>query len=366
MSSLTIPESAAGLNAGIVEAAIAEMHPGVSIAECEMQEAIGLGEMVSTAGRVKMRLRYGAGSPPLPEQILIKMVVDEAGCPPILYETETKVHRELLPEMETERPQCLAATYDGQTGRFLLILADLSLANARFPHALQPPVTPEQASKVLDQLAIIHAHYWESPRLSEVSGWLGGATTGTQFDFFEATTIPLIEMLAAECPYRRDLITRTGRTVPQLWEGVKAVHRYHDKIFPMTLQHGDTGFHNSYYLPDGRAGLLDWQLAHRGAWARDVHYYLCTALSIADRRAHEKTLIQRYLDRLSVLGVKDAPSIDLAMREYGRAIIWGFTVGWLMVPPRNYGLAISAANLERLFAAATDHDTFALTDEVTA
>jgi len=49
----------------------------------------------------------------------------------------------------------------------------------------------------------------------------------------------------------------------------------------------------------------------------------------------------------------------------GRALIWGFTVGWMMVPERNYGMEIISANLERLFAACTDHKTFELADEVT-
>jgi hypothetical protein len=64
------------------------------------------------------------------------------------------------------------------------------------------------------------------------------------------------------------------------------------------------------------------------------------------------------------LGVPDLPLIDEAMREFGRAIIWCFAIGWLMVPERNYGMEIICANIERLYAAALDHDTFALADEI--
>jgi aminoglycoside phosphotransferase (APT) family kinase protein len=133
----------------------------------------------------------------------------------------------------------------------------------------------------------------------------------------------------------------------------------------MTFQHGDTGAHNTYHLPDGRCGFLDWQLSVRGHWSHDVHYLVTTALSVADRRAHEKALVERYLARLAALGVADVPPIDEAMREFGRALIWGFTIGWLMVPPQNYPASIIGANLERLLAAVQDHGTFDLADEVT-
>jgi hypothetical protein len=364
MARIKIPDKVAEINTDLLQAAISEMHPGVSIVGSRILEAAGR-EMVSTADRVKLHLQYGAGSSQLPTQVLVKIALEETGCPAVLYETETKVYREILPELDIEKPKCLAAVYDEQSGRFLLILEDLSVAGAYFPNVLKPPLAPEQVGKLLDLLATVHAYYWENHRLSELRSWLGGATEGSHFDFFESAAAPLIEALAAECPYRRDLVTRTGRSPSRLWENVKAVHRHHERIFPVTLQHGDTGVHNTYHLPDGRVGFLDWQLAHRGAWPRDLHYLVCTALSVADRRSHERSLVARYLNRLASLGVPDVPSIDTAMEEFGRAIIWGFTIGWLMVPPRNYGLAITAANLERLFAAASDHDTFALADKVT-
>jgi hypothetical protein len=103
----------------------------------------------------------------------------------------------------------------------------------------------------------------------------------------------------------------------------------------------------------------------RGHWSHDVHYLVTTALSVADRRANEKALVERYLVRLAALGVADVPPIEGAMREFGRALIWGFTIGWLMVPPQNYPASIIGANLERLLAAVQDHGTFDLADEVT-
>jgi hypothetical protein len=366
MATFTIPKKESDLTPALLQHFISVMHPGVTVTGFDLLDVRKLGEIqVSTAGRAKLRLHYGPNSPKLPEQVLVKMVIDQPGVPAVLYETEVLIYQRFLHELDIEKPQCLAAAYDEKTGHFLLILEDLSVHKARFPNVLQPSLAPEQVGKLLDTLAVLHARYWKSPKLDQESEWLSSLTEGRQFDFFEADTVKWIDSFVAENSYRKDLITRVGRSPARLWEMVKGVHRYHEKIFPMTLQHGDTGAHNTYHLPDGRCGFLDWQLAVRSAWPHDVHYLVCTALSVADRRAHEKALVQRYLDRLSALGVRDVPAIDLAMREFGRSLIWGFTIGWLMVPPRNYGMEIISANLERLYAAALDHNTFGLADEVT-
>jgi aminoglycoside phosphotransferase (APT) family kinase protein len=362
---MRIPKTIEGLTPSVLTHFVSEMHPGVTITECEPFDIRRLGQQVSTAGRVKMRLRYGAGSPALPQQALIKMVIDEAAVPGMLYETEVRVYQKFLPETDLLNPACMAAAYDPATEHFILMLEDLSERKAFFPTVLDPSLTADQVAKLLDWLARLHARFWKSARLTEESAWLSSLTEGKQFDFFNADTVKWIDSFVAANSYRKDLITRIGRSPAQLWENVKAVHRYQERLFPMTLLHGDTGTHNSFHLPDGQCGFLDWQLAVRGPWPHDVHYIICTALSVADRRAHERSLVKGYLDRLASLGVADVPSLDVGMREYARAMIWGFTVGWLMVPPRNYGMEIISANLERLLAALLDHDTFGLADEVT-
>jgi len=108
--------------------------------------------------------------------------------------------------------------------------------------------------KLLDLLAVVHAKYWKSPKLDQESEWLSSLTEGRQFDFFDTDTVKWIDSFVAENSYRKDLITRVGRPPSRLWENVKAVHRYHEKIFPMTLQHGDTGAHNTITCPTAAAG----------------------------------------------------------------------------------------------------------------
>jgi hypothetical protein len=333
------------------------MHPGAEVETAEVLDAVGVGRMVSTAGRAKLRLSYAEGGPALPEQVQVKMIVGERGpVPPMVYETEVAMYARMLPGLPLETAFCLAAEYDRRSETFVLLLEDLTLRGARFTNVTLPPYSPEDVGVLLDQLATLHARFWGGGRLDAETGWLSTHTSGRQFETLDSGHIVrLMDANVAESPYRADFLARVGRTTAELWEMVKAVQRSQAGRLPPTLCHGDTGAHNSYRLPDGGAGFVDWQLSVRATWPHDVHYIICTALSVRDRRAHERALIGRYLGRLQALGVDYRPSLDEAMAEYSLAIIWGLVIGWFCVRQASYGMEIIAANVERLFAAANDH-----------
>jgi hypothetical protein len=85
---------------------------------------------------------------------------------------------------------------------------------------------------------------------------------------------------------------------------------------PQTLVHGDSHVGNTYALPDGRAGLLDWQVVFSTRGVREISYFVAGALDRGLRRAHERDLIQRYLDGLTAAGVADPPSYEQAWDDY--------------------------------------------------
>jgi Ecdysteroid kinase-like family len=357
------PNRVEDITPGILTDVISQTHPGAAVDGFDIISARGLGKMVSTAGRATLDLRYRSSSPPLPRRVIVKMTIDKPGAPGVLFETEVGIYKRMLPELSIEKAFFLGGTYDDETEQFGLILEDLSERGATFPNALETPVTARQVGVILDLLATVHAQYWNSPRLDSERSWLSSLVDGTQFDFFDKHTVPLIDELVSKSVYRQSLITRLGRNPKKLWGNVKAVHRYHSRL-PQTLLHGDTGVHNSYHLPNGKIGMIDWQLSVRGPWPHDVHYIICTALTTEDRRKNERMLVQRYLHRLADLGVRELPGLDEAMQQYARAIVWGFTIGWLMAPTENYGPDILKANLDRLIAAAEDWNSFSLADAI--
>jgi aminoglycoside phosphotransferase (APT) family kinase protein len=157
--------------------------------------------------------------------------------------------------------------------------------------------------------------------------------------------------------YKQELLqNRLHRTLDQLWEDFWKVQAVLDSE-PYTLLHGDTHMGNTYLLPDGKAGLLDWQLMQRGRWSHDVTYTLMTALDSEFRRKHERELLAYYLEQLRAYGVDDAPDMKEAWLLYRQTAIWGFLIGWFCVPIENYGEEILHANLDRLATALEDLET---------
>lgn len=117
-----IPDSVDDISLQYLNRLVADMHPDASIESFEILEERRLGKMASTAGRVKLSLRYAAGSPPLPTQVLAKAVLDAPPTARFLGETEIRMYRHILPALKIELPKCLGADLDPATGRFFCCL----------------------------------------------------------------------------------------------------------------------------------------------------------------------------------------------------------------------------------------------------
>jgi aminoglycoside phosphotransferase (APT) family kinase protein len=85
---------------------------------------------------------------------------------------------------------------------------------------------------------------------------------------------------------------------------------------PLTLLHGDSHLGNTYSMPDGRSGLLDWQVVWQGPGLREVTYWMTSGLDPDVRRQHERDLLDRYLEGLRAGGVTDVPTLDAAYQRY--------------------------------------------------
>jgi hypothetical protein len=81
---------------------------------------------------------------------------------------------------------------------------------------------------------------------------------------------------------------------------------------PQTLIHGGSHLGNTFGLPDGSVGLLDWQVLYRAPGMRDVAYFLTHSVPAEVRRAHIDQFLQAYLDTVAANGVADVPSLSQA------------------------------------------------------
>jgi hypothetical protein len=356
---VVFPADLDDLTPDVLGAALAERVPGVVVDRVEIVAAKHAGEGVaSTADRVVVDLTYGPGtSGDLPTRLVLKTMLAWPHAPQVMYENEVRFYREIRDELDIEAPRVFASHFDPPTGRFGLLLEDLTARGARFPSALDP-VSLTEVRSLLGNLATLHARFWDSPRFATELSWVPTPMGGGMFDVFDTIGLELIEDQVARHPFKADLIAPLGRTVAQMWEPLWQVQRQHT-MAPTTLLHGDPHVGNTYLLPGGLGGLLDWQLMVRGSWAHDVTYLLITALDTEVRRANQRDLLAEYLDRLGAAGVEAVPTVDAAFARYRAAALWGLVIGWLICPPENYGPEITAANITRMVAAVEDLETFA-------
>jgi aminoglycoside phosphotransferase (APT) family kinase protein len=358
MAAIVFPRDARALTAELLSAALSERQPGVAVEGLRVvEEAHCDTGSASTAARVVLDLDYAPGCDRgLPRRVVLKTVLIRPGAPRSLYQNEVRFYRELRPELELETPRAYASVFDGESGSFGVVMEDVRLRSARFPNATES-LSHREIAYLLDQLARLHAHFWESPSFSGDLHWLWTPHSGGFHNFLQSGGLAFIRHLIEESPYKQGLLARLGRSLDELWSHLWRAQAILDSE-PTTLLHGDTHLGNTYLLPGGKAGVLDWQLMNRGRWSHDVTYILTTALDTAYRREHERELLAYYLEQLRAHGVEAPPDPEAAWLLYRQTAIWGFLLGWMICPTENYGEEILRANLERLTAALEDLETF--------
>jgi hypothetical protein len=168
------------------------------------------------------------------------------------------------------------------------VLEDIVADGAR-PYALADRCEIEHARALVDAFAELHSSFWESPRFDGDLNWVRTWSTRPGKAVLKSF-------------YKRG---RRGALRLDRPEATPAVHS--------TAAALDG---NTYSLPDGRSGLLDWQVIWRGPGLREITYWMITALDSDIRRAHERELLERYLDGLRAGGATEVPSHDEAFQRY--------------------------------------------------
>jgi hypothetical protein len=240
------------------------------------------------------------------------------------------------------------ADVDPSTDHGVVITEDAVAAGAVFCDALDP-CTVERTADLLGQLAILHAHAWEQPAITE-AGWL---TPRLQF-ILQVRGLPEISA---------NFDGPNGAGVPDGTRNPQALVDTYARLAARTpgrgwaVVHGDAHVGNTFIDAADRACLLDWQVTQYGPWAIDVGYHIASALEPDVRAANERDLLRHYLDALGAAGVADVPSFAEAWDEYRMGLVHGFFL-WAITmyvdPP------IIAALLRRLGTAVDELESYAV------
>jgi Ecdysteroid kinase-like family len=205
---------------------------------------------------------------------------------------------------------------------FLLVMEDIRKRGAD-PRDATRPMNVDQVAHGLRGLARLHSQYWGRgtpihPKLRWVQAWK--PSKGWQIGLGKRIPIGL-ERGAHALP--QEVTKRPGREIVALWCGYVASLTEGS----MTLLHGDAHIGNTYVLPDGDVGFLDWQVLRRGEWSQDVGYFLISALTAEDRRKNEAALLEEYRRTLQV-PEEQRPSAAEVWTRYRATPIYGLAI-WL-------------------------------------
>ncbi len=268
---------------------------------------------------------------------------------------EVGFYRDAAPQVPLAAPRCLDARGSART--FSLVLDDLVTSGATTRHLgdEMPIGTVEQT---LATLARVHGAFWQDERLgSDGWPWCHSFVPAAEasIGWLVAPALSALGRRRAERWFPDDLRSGLARYALRRTPARRRLDRG-----PRTLVHHDCHPGNLAQFPDGRVVLFDWQLVRAGPWASDVAYLLATSLSTDERRAHERRLLQSYLDTLVSTGGRP-PALAEAWRAYVANLVYPLEA---MVVTLALG-AMQPADavrpvVQRTASAVADHDAFAV------
>ncbi|WP_406813312.1 phosphotransferase [Mycobacterium sp. M23085] len=246
----------------------------------------------------------------VPESVFVKVAAQTAATRLMgelgrLGHTEVRFYRELAPQVFGV-PYCYGAAFDAWTGRYLLVLEDLPAESCEFPDTLHP-LSPDQASLIIELLAELHATLWGRLR-RDGRGPMGWLYTPSG-DVTSLLTGPLMHASIKRLAERTALPLDSGTFIADNYRAVAALI----DAPPHTVLHGDAHPGNMYFH-GGKGGLLDWQAVRRGHPSRELAYTLITALTPEDRQATQHDLLDDYRRALVAAGGPELDGDDLWLR----------------------------------------------------
>lgn len=348
-SSALLPTTLEGLTPEWLTSALGVRNPGTVVEGVEIEHVIW-----GTATKALLRLTYGShgdGGPP--ERICVKGCFDpallELGMADA-YQAEVAYYELVAPTLNIPQARCWYAGGNPEQRQGIVILDDLAAAGCSFGEPTKA-FTPDQVAVGLEILAGVHGPTAGADRADYP--WAAASSPVRQVaDVFFTAEYWDAHFGGPDGPPAPDsLLDReaVAKAFTALWA-------YEDAA-PHALSHGDPHIGNTYLDASGRPAFIDWQATCLAPPMDDVAYFIGGALSVAERRTHERDLVKLYLDAASAAGAPPADA-DGAWLAYRRQHLHGFL--WSLTGPKMQPRERVFAMSERHVAAIEDHNTLAL------
>jgi hypothetical protein len=311
----------------------------------------------------RLTLAYDGPAPGAPRSLVVKIPTTDPRTREMVsvfrfYEREVRFYRDLAGALALPTPRCYHGDVEPTSGDFILLLEDLSAS--RLGDQLGG-CSIEDARLIIREMATLHATWWESPRLEELT-WM------------PVTSDPINKAGVALYPQAWPIfLERFGHALPE------AMRRTGEKLGievgnildrfdggPRTICHGDLRQDNLFFATrpgDPPLTVIDWQISVQGAGTYDVGYFMSQSLDTALRRAHEEELLKLYHGLLVEGGVRDY-SYEQMLEHYRWTLLFCFAYpvmgGGLGDLSNERGYQLAETMMHRSAAAIVDWNAGAL------
>ena len=273
----------------------------------------------------------------------------------LICEREARFYHLIGDGLRAPVPDAYYADWDDDgRGNGLVVMEDLAISPGAFG-ASDDELGIDAVAAGLESLAEVHGAMWGDPRL-DTWEWLApsmGTENDTEqvIDYWNYISFNLTD------PAYESVVPRWVYDTPEVMNHVldelSAWERELDG--PRSLVHGDSHQGNSFLRASGERVWVDWQLVRKGSPWRDVCYFLVSSLTVEERRAADRDLVEHYRQRLLATGATDVPDADEAWQRYTRWPAYG-SQAWLG-NINQWGQRNGVEMVKRHFTALEDYDT---------
>jgi aminoglycoside phosphotransferase (APT) family kinase protein len=327
----------------------------------DVTDATVVARSTGTTGRARVVL---AGEPGVPASVFVKLppfdeqqraLVDHTG----MGVAEARFYRDLASEVQVRVPGVWFAETDGHG--YVMVLEDLVASGCRFPSPDDADIET-RARDIVEQLASLHAPYWESERFAAGGDleWLserGARGGGGGRKFIQQAVEVLGDQLDESFHRIADLYIAHAPEIVQL-----------QREGPGTLVHGDSHIGNLFVDVAGgdRTGFLDWAVLCRAPGIRDVAYTMCNSVPDQVREVIEREVVDNYCELLGREGVDLDPTETWDQYRLFAIYSWVSAASTAGMGSKWQPISIGLSATKRTTAACAHLDTVGLIESVLA